>query len=104
MSVCLYILIFQMGYTTSPNIPPGVTVTPTPPIRQLAANNISVSFNILDILNILNVVIVTPQVRTMSVVTNSETVQTSPDSTSQETDNIDTNNSQAPAEDSSGER
>merc|ERR1711874_94052 len=73
----------KMGYTTSPNIPPGVTVTPTPPIRQLAANNISV--------------------RTMSVVTNSETVQTSPDSTSQETDNIDTANSQATAEDSSGE-
>merc|ERR1711953_488711 len=57
----------KMGYTTSPNIPPGVTVTPTPPLRQLAVNN-------------------------------SETVQTSPDSTSQETDNIDTNNSQALAE------
>ena len=40
----------------------------------------------------------------MSVVSNSETVQTSPDSTSQETDNIDTNNPQAAAEDSSGER
>ena len=40
----------------------------------------------------------------MSVVSNSETVQTSPDSTSQETDNIDTANSQATAEDSSGER
>ena len=39
----------------------------------------------------------------MSVV-NSETVQTSPDSTSHETDNLDTNNAQAPAEDSSGER
>ena len=50
---CVYIvMIFQMGYTTTtsttsgPVIPPGVTVTPTPPIRQLAANNISVSFNI----------------------------------------------------------
>merc|ERR1719433_756718 len=72
----------KMGYTTSPNIPPGVTVTPTAPLRQLAANNISV--------------------RTMSVV-NSETVQTSPDSTSQETDSLETNNSQGPAEDSSGE-
>ena len=39
----------------------------------------------------------------MSVV-NSETVQTSPDSTSQETDSLETNNSQGPAEDSSGER
>ena len=40
----------------------------------------------------------------MSVVSNSETVQTSPDSTSQETDNIETKSSQVPAEDSSGER
>ena len=42
----------------------------------------------------------------MSVVSNSDTVQTSPDSTSQETDNIETNNSisaQTP-EESSGER
>ena len=31
-------------------------------------------------------------------------IQTSPDSTSQETDNIETKSSQVPAEDSSGER
>ena len=40
-------MIFQAGFitTNTPIIPPGVTVTPTPPIRQLAANNISVSCN-----------------------------------------------------------
>ena len=40
----------------------------------------------------------------MSVVGNTETVQTSPDSTSQETDSLDTNNLEARPEDESGER
>jgi len=67
---------FKMSpYTSATPVPAGVTVTPAasapgPPIRTLTANNISI--------------------RKMNVVSSGDSVQTSPDSTSQEPDTMDT--------------